>query len=52
MFKDLRDFILRGNVLELAANRPPDGCPECLSDIPVDAVRCSFCTTRLEAAAR
>jgi large conductance mechanosensitive channel len=25
-------------------------CPECLSDIPVDARRCSFCTTQLAAA--
>lgn len=22
-------------------------CPECLSEIPVDATRCAFCTTRL-----
>jgi large conductance mechanosensitive channel len=30
---------------------PPDPtlkkCPECLSDIPVDARRCAFCTTEL-----
>jgi large conductance mechanosensitive channel len=25
-------------------------CPECLSDIPVDARRCAFCTTELAAA--
>ncbi len=23
-------------------------CPECLSEIPVEAKRCAFCTTRLE----
>jgi large conductance mechanosensitive channel len=26
-------------------------CPECLSDIPVDATRCAFCTTRVPPAA-
>lgn len=26
-------------------------CPECLSDIPVKATRCAFCTTRLPAVA-
>src|SRR3954449_9458383 len=25
-------------------------CPECLSDIPIDARRCAFCTTELAAA--
>ena len=33
---------------------PPDPtlkkCPECLSDIPVDARRCAFCTAQLAAA--
>jgi large conductance mechanosensitive channel len=33
---------------------PPDPtlkkCPECISDIPVDARRCAFCTTQLAAA--
>jgi large conductance mechanosensitive channel len=33
---------------------PPDPtlkkCPECISDIPVDARRCAFCTTELAAA--
>jgi len=33
---------------------PPDPtlkkCPECLSDIPVDARRCAFCTTELATA--
>jgi large conductance mechanosensitive channel len=23
-------------------------CPECLSDIPIEAKRCAFCTTKLE----
>jgi large conductance mechanosensitive channel len=34
---------------------PPDPttrkCPECLSEIPVDAKRCAFCTSELAAAA-
>jgi large conductance mechanosensitive channel len=34
---------------------PPDPtirkCPECLSEIPVEAKRCAFCTTELTAAA-
>jgi large conductance mechanosensitive channel len=33
---------------------PPDPttkkCPECLSEIPIDARRCAFCTTELAAA--
>jgi large conductance mechanosensitive channel len=33
---------------------PPDPtlkkCPECISDIPVDARRCAFCTTQLASA--
>ena len=33
---------------------PPDPtlkkCPECLSDIPIDARRCAFCTAQLAAA--
>jgi large conductance mechanosensitive channel len=44
----------------LAARRargaPPDSpttkaCPECLSDIPIAATRCAFCTTEVPAAA-
>jgi len=39
-----------------AAGAPPESpttkaCPECLSDIPVAAKRCAFCTTELGAAA-
>jgi large conductance mechanosensitive channel len=26
-------------------------CPECLSEIPIDARRCAFCTSELETAA-
>ena len=26
------------------------GCPECLSDIPIAATRCAFCTSRVTAA--
>src|SRR6476659_765414 len=40
----------------LASVAPPESpttkaCPECLSDIPVAAKRCAFCTTELGAAA-
>lgn len=44
------------NYLMQRANKepPPDPtlkkCPECLSDIPVDARRCAFCTSQLAAA--
>ena len=39
-----------------AAGAPPESpttkaCPECLSDIPIAAKRCAFCTTELGAAA-
>jgi large conductance mechanosensitive channel len=30
---------------------PTRGCPECLSQIPVAATRCAFCTTEVPAAA-
>jgi large conductance mechanosensitive channel len=30
---------------------PTRSCPECLSDIPVAARRCSFCTSEVEPAA-
>ncbi len=31
-------------------DRPTRECPECLSDIPAAATRCSFCTTQLPSA--
>ncbi len=30
-----------------AAIAPTRPCPECLSDIPLDATRCAFCTTQV-----
>jgi large conductance mechanosensitive channel len=46
------------NVLEArrAAGEPPESpttraCPECLSDIPIAARRCAYCTSELAAAA-
>ena len=42
----------RLNVLPKEEPEPPTReCPECLSDIPVGARRCRFCTTELEPAA-
>ena len=44
------------NALTARARRqpPPDPttkkCPECLSEIPIDAKRCAFCTSELAAA--
>ena len=39
----------------MRTEEPPDPttkrCPECLSEIPIDARRCAFCTTELTAAA-
>ena len=32
---------------ETAVDKPVRECPECLSDIPVTARRCAFCTTEL-----
>ena len=39
-----------------AAGAPPESpttkaCPECLSDIPIAATRCAYCTTEVPAAA-
>jgi large conductance mechanosensitive channel len=40
------------NVLPKDEPEPPTReCPECLSDIPVGARRCRFCTTELQTAA-
>jgi large conductance mechanosensitive channel len=44
------------NALTARARREPPAdpttkkCPECLSEIPIDAKRCAFCTTELAAA--
>jgi large conductance mechanosensitive channel len=32
----------------LPVDRPTRECPECLSDVPAPARRCSFCTARIE----
>jgi hypothetical protein len=71
MLREFRQFILRGNLIDLAVAvvikpvnallarlRPEPAvdqetrpCPECLSDIPVGARRCAFCTSALAAVA-
>jgi large conductance mechanosensitive channel len=33
--------------VDTAADAKTRSCPECLSDIPSDATRCAFCTTRV-----
>jgi large conductance mechanosensitive channel len=40
--------LVKGNQPTIATTRP---CPECRSDIPLDATRCKFCTTKVEAKA-
>jgi len=35
----------------LPKDEPMRDCPECLSEIPMGARRCRFCTTELEPAA-
>ena len=48
----LTALMRRLNVLPSDEPEPPTReCPECLSDIPVGARRCRFCTTELGAAA-
>jgi large conductance mechanosensitive channel len=48
----LTALMRRLNVLPKDEPEPPTReCPECLSDIPVGARRCRFCTTELTAAA-
>jgi large conductance mechanosensitive channel len=45
--------VVPANALIQRARREPapdptiKKCPECLSEIPVDARRCAFCTTQL-----
>ncbi len=83
MLKEFRQFILRGNLVDLAVavvvgtaftalvnslvkalftpliarlrpepavDRETRECPECLSDIPLGAKRCAFCTAAVAAA--
>jgi hypothetical protein len=54
MLKEFRQFVLRGNMLDLAvavvigvAFTAVKKCPECLSEIPLEARRCAFCTSQL-----
>ena len=48
----LTALMRRLNVLPKEEPEPPTReCPECLSDIPVGARRCRFCTVELEPAA-
>lgn len=62
MLKGFRNFIMRGNVVELAiAERRARGqapaeattkqCPECLSEIPKAARACAFCASEQHDAA-
>lgn len=41
MLKGFKIFLLRGNV---GGARSTTKCPECLSEVPVAALRCGFCT--------
>jgi len=45
MLKEFKAFILRGNLVDMAA------FAECLSEIPLEAKRCAFCTSEVSAAA-
>ena len=46
----LTHFMKRLNLLPPTTPAPATkSCPECLSDIPVEARRCAFCTTALTA---
>jgi large conductance mechanosensitive channel len=48
----LTALMRRLNVLPKEEPEPETrACPECLSDIPVEARRCAFCTTEIGAAA-
>ena len=37
--------LMARNKVDTATDAPTRGCPECLSDIPVAATRCAFCTS-------
>ena len=39
--------LMARNKVDTATDAPTRGCPECLSDIPVAATRCAFCTSRV-----
>jgi large conductance mechanosensitive channel len=48
----LNALMKRMNLLPADEPEPPTrACPECLSDIPVGAHRCAFCTSEVSAAA-
>jgi hypothetical protein len=63
--KDFKEFLLRGNLVDVAVgivigvafaalvtvDEQTRQCPECLSDVPVLASRCAFCTAQIGAAA-
>ena len=39
--------LMARNKVDTATDAPTRGCPECLSDIPVAATRCAFCTSQV-----
>jgi len=45
------NHLLQRSRKEETADPTTKKCPECLSEIPIDARRCAFCTTELTAAA-
>jgi large conductance mechanosensitive channel len=45
------NYLMRRLRTEPDVESPTRGCPECLSQIPVGATRCAFCTTEVRAVA-
>jgi large conductance mechanosensitive channel len=39
--------LMARNKVDTATDAPTRGCPECLSDIPIAATRCAFCTSEV-----
>ena len=47
MLKEFKQFLLRGNVVDLkepSVDPTTKKCTECISEIPIMAKRCSHCT--------
>jgi large conductance mechanosensitive channel len=45
------NYLMRRLRTEPDVESPTRGCPECMSQIPVGATRCAFCTTEVHAVA-
>ncbi len=45
------NYLIARSRKEPPADPTTKKCPECLSEIPIDARRCAFCTSELGAAA-